>query len=142
MFVTIYNLNSMSTPNLQNVTFCNVIPSLISRNPRVWMCSVQISLLVVTFPSHLSWVLHTSSCHFFLSFIMGFARIMLSHFPRIYHGFCVHHIVIAIYHDRHYCNVDFIKSIMLYTTLILYYHTSKLTLQTSIISCAFWLPQA
>ena len=31
-------------------------------------------------------------------------------------------------------------SIMSHTTLILYYHASTLTLQTSIISCALWLP--
>ena len=42
-------------PNLYKVTLCNVITSLISPNPREWMCSVKTSLLIITFPSHISW---------------------------------------------------------------------------------------
>ena len=41
-------------PNLCNVTLHNVTPFLISPNYRERMCSIQISLLVVTFPSHIS----------------------------------------------------------------------------------------
>ena len=40
-------------PNFCNIIFFNTI----SENPREWMFSVQISLLVVTFPSHTSHIL-------------------------------------------------------------------------------------
>ena len=42
---------------------CNVTPSLISQNPRNRMCSTQISFLVITFPSHISWVLTSKTIH-------------------------------------------------------------------------------
>jgi hypothetical protein len=43
-------------------------------------------------------------------------------------------------HHCHYCNVDYVYSVMSHATLILYCHASMLTLQTSLISRALWLP--
>ena len=42
---------------LCNINLLNVAPSLVSRNPREHMFSFSISLLVVTFPSHISHIL-------------------------------------------------------------------------------------
>lgn len=39
-------------PHLRNFTH-----SIVSPNPREQMCSIEISLPVITFPSHISWVL-------------------------------------------------------------------------------------
>ena len=60
--------------DLHNIILCNVTLSLISPNPREWMCLVKIFLHVVTLSSHISQVYfikaihltthsHTSSCH-------------------------------------------------------------------------------
>ena len=73
---------------------------------------------------------------------------LLSHFPLICHGFDI-----KIFHQRiqtthshtshcnhcHYCKVD-CYIILSHATLILYYHTSMLTLLTSLLSHALWLP--
>jgi hypothetical protein len=50
-------------PNLLNFTFIYVTPPLISQNPMKWLLLVQFSSLVVTFPSHIAWVLTLSRCH-------------------------------------------------------------------------------
>jgi hypothetical protein len=73
-------------PNLRNVTFCNVAPSLISQNLKERMCSVQISLLVVTSPSHIT-------C-FDIKIIHQSIRTTCSHVS------CCHHC--------HYCRFDFV----------------------------------
>jgi hypothetical protein len=43
--------------NLHNITLLNVTPSLIPKNPKEHMCSVGVSLHVVTFPSHISQIM-------------------------------------------------------------------------------------
>jgi hypothetical protein len=75
------------TPDLRNVTLCDVTPPLATWNPREQMCSVKISLLVVTFPSHASWVLTLKWSH---------QRIQTT---RSHASHC---------HHCHYCNVDFV----------------------------------
>ena len=54
-----YMVNSVGLvrSKLHNINFLDVTLSLISRKPRKRMFSIQISLLIVTFSSHISWVL-------------------------------------------------------------------------------------
>ena len=78
--------NSKAHPNLCNVTLHNATPSLILWNLKEWMCPIQISILVVTFPFRISHILtleiihqriqttcrHTSRCHHCHHCIVGF----------------------------------------------------------------------
>ena len=91
-----------------NITILNVTTSLISHNPRERMFSLQISLLVVTFPSHISWIL-TLKCS-------------TKEFKPHVH---MHHVVIIV--------IIVIIAMVLFhnVTLILYYHASMLPLHTS-----------
>ena len=91
------------------------LPSFISPNPREWMCSVQISLLVVTFPSHISWVLTSKES----------TKEFKPYAP-------THHVVVIVITSR----LTSCYSITSQTTLIFYYHASLLTLHTSWISRA------
>ena len=75
-------------PNLHDITLLNVTPSLISWNPREQMFSMHISLLVVTFTSHIIMDLDTKAIH----------QSQTSH--------C------------HYCNVTLCYSIMLHVCYI------------------------
>ena len=106
--------------NLHNNTLLNVTPSLRSWNPRERTFSIRISLLVVTFPSHISRVL----------------TLMKQPIKEFKPHACTHHIVITII----IAMSTLCYSIMPHTTLILYYHASMLTLHTSFISRALWLP--
>ena len=78
-------------PNLCNITLLNVTLSLISQKPRERMFSVQISFLIVTFASHVSWVstLKQSTKDF-----KPHAR--------------THHVVIVVIICHYCCNVDFV----------------------------------
>ena len=110
--------------NLRNVTFCNVTPSLISWNTRERMCSVEISLLC---------------CHTSLSYIIGSdikiihsrKQTTWSHWSRCHHCIIII-IIIAI--------LTLCYSIMSCATLIIYYHTSMLTLHTCLTPRALSLP--
>ena len=72
-------------------------------------------------------------CHIPLSYIMSFISTLFT--KKFKPHACTHHVdIIAM--------LTLCYSIMSYATLILYHHISMLTLQTSLILCAFWLPQA
>ena len=108
--------NGFIHPSLRNVTLSNVTPSLIS-----YMCLVQISLLVLIFSSHTSWVLTLKQS---TKEIKPQAR--------------THYVVVIVI----IAMLTLFYSIMSNDTSILYYNTSKLTLQTSLIPHALWLPHA
>jgi hypothetical protein len=82
------------------------------------MCSILISLLVVTFPSHISWVLT----------LMKSTKEFKPHAR-------TNHIVIFVI----IAMLILYNSMTSHATIILYHHTSMLTLQTSLISHALWL---
>ena len=79
---------------------------------------------------------------------------LLSHFPFMYHGFRIkinHHKIQILSHTHHVVIIvtttiiamlTLCYSIMSHATLILYHHASMLTLYTSLIPHALWLPQA
>ena len=54
---TIMHIEFALHPKLHNINLHNITHSLISRNPREWMCVVQISLLIITSPLY-HWFFH------------------------------------------------------------------------------------
>ena len=75
-------------------------------------------------------------CHISLSNIMGFdIKIITKKFKP--HTRMRHIVIIVIIAMLTLC-----YSMMAHATRILYYHASMLTLQSSLISCALWLPLA
>ena len=97
----------MVHPNICNVTLYNVAPSLISQNPREWMCLVQTSLLV--FPQY----------NTFFDIKIIHQSILTA---------CLH---VSCCHRFHNHNVDFVlfHTVTCYTNS--YYHVSMLILQIS-----------
>jgi len=78
--------------------------------------------------------LNVPRCHIFLPFIRGLDSEVILQRIQATRSHALHF---------HYCNVDFVFfSIISHATLVLYYHASMLTLHTSLISRALWLPRA
>ena len=68
-------------------------------------------------------------CHIYLSYTMGFDKIIPQRIQP-------HHVVIIVI----IAMLALCYSIMSHATLMLYDHASMITLQTSLISHALWLP--
>ena len=78
-------------------------------------------------------------CHISLSYITNFdIRVIHQEFKP--HA-CTHHVVIIVINVIN-AMLILCYSIMSHATLILFYHAYKLTLYTSLISHALWLPHA
>ena len=107
---------------LRNINLLNVTPSLIFQSFREWMFSIWISLLIVMFPSHISYILT----------LKWTTKQLIPHA-------CTHHIVVIIINIVMLLLCCFIMS---HVTLILLYHAFVLTSQNFLISRApCWFPQ-
>ena len=147
-------------PKLRNTNLHNVTHSLISRNPREQMFVVQISLLIVSFLSLISWILSLIQTTNEVNSHPGIApcvnmwsvtffiliHILILLMPLV-ECWCMH----MPHRPGRSSGVDHTTPFKCCTSCYSIVshatqhhtmdHTSMLTIRNSVISCALWLPQ-